>query len=139
MWGNMGKFRFSERSIEKFEGVHPKLVQVAVEALTMSPYDFGIVQGVRTKEEQERLYAQGRTTAGNIVTWTLDSKHLPQSDGYGHAIDIAVYIKGKLSWDEHYYDAVAPYFKDAAKRIGVKLIWGGDWKRKDRPHYEIIV
>lgn len=135
----MGKFRFSERSIARFDGVHPKLVQVAVEALEMSPYDFGISQGVRTKEQQEALYAQGRTKPGPIVTWTLNSKHLPQSDGYGHAIDIAIYIKGKLTWNEHYYDAVSDYFKAAAKRIGVKLIWGGDWKRKDRPHYEIVI
>jgi peptidoglycan L-alanyl-D-glutamate endopeptidase CwlK len=135
----MAKFKFSERSIARFDGVHPKLVQVAVEALEMSPYDFGISQGVRTKEQQEALYAQGRTKAGPIVTWTLNSKHLKQSDGHGHAIDIAIYIKGKLTWDEHYYDAVAPYFKAAAKRIGVNLTWGGDWKRKDRPHYEINV
>ena len=31
---------------------------------------------VRSTERQEALYAQGRTTTGPVVTWTLDSRHI---------------------------------------------------------------
>jgi hypothetical protein len=34
-----------------------------------------IVEGVRSQERQDFLYAQGRTQPGNIVTWTRSSKH----------------------------------------------------------------
>lgn len=42
----------------------------------------GISQGHRTKEYQNKLYEQGRTTAGKIVTWTRNSKHMS-----GNALD----------------------------------------------------
>ena len=40
---------------------------------------------VRSTERQEALYAQGRTTPGPVVTWTLDSRHLE-----GRAADVRV-------------------------------------------------
>jgi len=133
-------FEFGRKSLAKLEGVHPNLVRVAKKAITLSPIDFGISQGVRTLEQQQDLYAQGRSLPGPIVTWTMNSKHLKQADGYGHAIDILVFINGKVSWEEHFYEQVAPYMKKAAELEGVKIIWGGDWKKtKDRPHYEIVI
>jgi peptidoglycan L-alanyl-D-glutamate endopeptidase CwlK len=133
-------FEFSRRSLRNLEGCHPNLVRVAKKAVTLSPIDFGISHGVRTLEQQQDLYAQGRSLPGPIVTWTMNSKHLKQADGYGHAIDILVFINGKVSWEERFYNQVAPYMKKAAEIEDVKIIWGGDWKnRKDRPHYEIVI
>ena len=51
-----------EVSKEKLKGVHPQLVKLMTEAVKESPYDFRIVQGVRTAEYQHSLYQQGRTT-----------------------------------------------------------------------------
>jgi len=47
----------------------------------------------RTLEEQEALYAQGRTAPGHIVTWTLKSKHLT-----GEAFDFVIMFNGKPDW-----------------------------------------
>lgn len=130
-------FRFSQRSIDRMSGVHPDLVKVAHRALEMSPIDFGISQGVRTLEEQKRLYAQGRTAPGPIVTWTMNSLHLKQADGFGHAIDVLAYVKGKVSWDEKLYEEIAEPFKTAAAVLGIDLVCGADWQPSDLPHFQL--
>lgn len=127
-----GKFKFSQRSIDRMKGVHPDLVSVCHEAIKITPYDFGISCGVRTKEEQAELYAQGRTKPGKIVTWTMDSRHIS-----GHAVDFVVYQDGKVTWEEKYYDQVGGAFLEAAAKLGIPVTWGGSWKRPDRPHVEL--
>jgi len=42
-----------------------------------------IGSGARTQQEQNKLYNQGRTTPGNIVTWTRNSHHIG-----GNAMDL---------------------------------------------------
>ncbi|TVR64207.1 MAG: hypothetical protein EA422_07370, partial [Gemmatimonadales bacterium] len=44
-----------------------------------------LVEGYRTQARQDHLYAQGRTRAGNVVTWTRNSAHTR-----GHAVDVKV-------------------------------------------------
>ena len=128
----MKHHKFSQRSLDRLKGVHPDLVSVCHEAIQISPFDFGITCGVRTKEEQAELYAQGRTKPGKIVTWTLDSRHLT-----GRAIDFVVYLNGKVTWEEKYYDRVADAFIVSALKLNIPITWGGSWKRPDRPHVEL--
>jgi len=55
-----------------------------------------IVQGLRTFEEQNKLYRQGRTEPGNIVT---KAKGGQSYHNYGLAVDFCVLKKGNLiSW-----------------------------------------
>ena len=68
--------------------MHPDLVACAEKALSYGLMDFSVAQGVRTEAQQAALYAQGRSAPGKIVTWTMQSNHLLQSDGYGHAPDL---------------------------------------------------
>lgn len=83
-----------------------------------------ITETYRSQSRQNTLYAQGRTTAGNIVTWTKLSRHT-----------------SRMAWDiacigKDLYDTVT--LKKAgyiAKQLGIT--WGGDWKTPDRPHFEI--
>lgn len=87
----------------------------------------------RSIAEQQILYAQGRTTPGQIVTnldgVTKKSKHNFEP---ALAIDIAVLIGGQISWLPSEYKKVAPYFK----RVGI--MWGGDWSSfRDFPHFEL--
>lgn len=140
------KFSFNENSLNKFIGVHPKLVKFMQELIKISPYDFKILAGVRTPEEQNKLYQQGRTTKGPIVTkvdgYKQKSNHQPKFDGYGYAIDIGVIVDGKYKgdWkDFHYYQDIY----DTAKKAGLLekygIEWGGNcWKSfKDAPHWQI--
>jgi peptidoglycan L-alanyl-D-glutamate endopeptidase CwlK len=130
-------YEFSKKSLERLEGVHPDLIRVAVRALSLSPLDFSITQGVRTLEQQKELYAQGRTKPGKKVTWTMKSKHLPQADGFSHAVDFGVHVDGELTWDEKFYLLVGPFFERGADELGVKVEWGGRWKKKDLPHIQL--
>lgn len=125
----------SQRSLDKLKGVHPDLIRVVKRAITITSQDFLITCGVRTPAEQRRLYAQGRTTPGPKVTWTLISNHFVKSDGYGHAVDLCPY---PVDWtDLRKFDAITRAMKQAAKDVGVVIVAGADWKTPDRPHFEL--
>lgn len=132
-------FYFSQTSKDKLKGVHPDLIRCVEKALSYGIMDFAIVQGVRTKEQQEELFSQGRTKPGKIVTWTKQSKHLRQADDWGHAIDIVPVIKGRLDWNtEENFTTLAALMFRAAMELNALIAWGGFWTEKDRPHFEII-
>lgn len=149
------KYVLSDASIEKMKGVHPKLIELMKKAISDSPYDFKIVQGLRTAEYQNSLYQQGRTKPGKIVTkldgYNRKSNHQAKADGYGHAVDIAVcghydgngnYVK--CTTDAEMFDnkklvEISRHVKAVAKEMGLDIVWGGDWKTLyDTPHYELV-
>lgn len=95
----------------------------------------------RSQEEQNAIYAQGRTTPGKIVTWTRNSRHTQRD-----AFDIALLLQGKPIWDPK-IDIDADHIPDylEAGKIGesVGLVWGGRFKnskgqpRPDYCHFEL--
>ncbi len=130
---------FSERSNKNLIGVHPNLIKVLQEAIKNTPIDFTITEGVRTIQRQQDLYAQGRTKPGKIVTNVdgvkLKSNHQPKSDGYGYAVDL--YANPINVNDTVNIKTVADHIKNTAKKLGVTVEWGGDWKMRDYPHFEL--
>ena len=141
----------SKLSLEKMKNVHPKLVDVIKTAIENSPYDFRITAGARTAEEQNYLYQQGRTKAGQRVTncdgYKAKSNHQIKSDGYGHAVDIfpcGIYENGvyrKFTTDEGYDDkklkSIANHILAIAKSKNVNVECGGNWKMHDTPNFEL--
>lgn len=131
--------KLGTRSINSLKGIHPKLKQVVEKAITLSPQDFTVISGVRTTKEQQDLYAQGRTKAGAIVT-NADgvrnkSNHQAKSDGFGYAVDIVPY---PVDWNDlDKFKVIANAMQLAACELGVTINWGGDWKMKDFPHFEL--
>lgn len=120
------KFRFSKRSLDNLKAVHPDLVAVVKRALEITEVDFGVTEGVRTIERQRQLYNAGASK-------TLNSRHLT-----GHAVDLAAYVGGRLSWDWPLYYKIAAAMKEAAKELNIPIVWGGDWITfKDGPHFEL--
>lgn len=133
-------YKLGTRSKNNLKGVHPDLVKVVEKAIGLTTQDFTVIEGVRTKERQQKLYAQGRTAPGNIVT-NVDgvkkkSNHQAKADGYGHAVDIVPY---PVDWDSiSKFDNIAVAMKLAACELGVDIVWGGDWENfKDYPHFEL--
>lgn len=116
-------YAFGATSKLELMGVHPKLVEVANLAIAISEQDFSVHDGLRTKVEQQKLLAKGAAK-------TMDSKHLKQADGYGHAVDLVPYINGKLRWEWPPIYIIAEAVHKAAAECGVQLIWGGVWDRK---------
>lgn len=137
---------FGERSLKALEGVHPKLVQVVRRALELSEVDFTVIEGLRTEARQKALYAQGRTKPGKIVTWTMNSKHRRQADGWGHAVDLAHIVGGDVIWSD--CNTIAKAMVAASKELSIPIKCGNDWDRdgnigekgeSDSPHHELIL
>ena len=103
-----------------------------------------IVQGLRTIEEQNELYAQGRTKPGNIVT---KAKGGSSFHNYGLAIDFAILTDtdgngsyNDLSWDirrDNDKDGVADWLEVVKIFEAAGWSWGGKWATlKDYPHLQ---
>jgi peptidoglycan L-alanyl-D-glutamate endopeptidase CwlK len=115
----MSYYELSKRSLERLEGVDERLVSVVKRAIQVTRIDFGVIQGLRTMEEQQKMYARG-------VSRTMKSKHLT-----GHAVDLMVYIGSRGSWELNLYDDVADAMKLAAIQQGVSIRWGAAWNVAD--------
>ena len=117
-------FKLSGRSLNKLEGVHPTMVDTVKRAIEVSSVDFGVIYGVRSLAEQEKLYKAGRSQ-------TMKSRHLIQEDGYSHAVDLMAYDASNPSWDIVMYDDIADAMKEAALKTGAKICWGAAWQIDD--------
>lgn len=148
----MPKYKLSQTSLNRLATVHPDLQSIVKLAIEITEVDFGVTQGLRTRDDQMRLYGQGRTQAQmsaaglnpayakpnmQRVTWTMNSNHMT-----GRAVDLVPYINGRVEWDNNgrlgLWPKIANAMKLAAAELGIPLIWGGDWtKTVDRPHFEL--
>ncbi len=118
---------YSARSLKNLNGIHPDLRRVIDRALQDSPLDFVVIEGLRTKERQKQLVAQGASK-------TMNSRHLT-----GHAVDLVpIGPNGKAAFDWPLYDRLGPAVKEAAAKEGISITWGGDWSSfRDGPHFEL--
>lgn len=66
-------------------------VKAAMAAMEALGYPMFVVRTFDTREKQLKIYAQGRTTPGNIVTWTKQGWHNLTEDGEpsARAVDVA--------------------------------------------------
>lgn len=124
-------FYFGTGSKKRLEGLHPELVQVLNRAIEISTVDFRIHEGVRDLATQRHYLAIGASK-------TLNSLHLPQPDGFGHAADLypltfkdpfprasedPTMRKRKLDA----FREVARAMYAAADELGILIQWGNDW------------
>ena len=88
-----------------------------------------VISGLRTYDEQNDLYAQGRTTTGKIVT---NARGGYSNHNFGIAFDIGVFEGNKYLDDSPKYKAVGVLGADLG------LEWGGNWKTiQDEPHFQL--
>lgn len=128
----------TERDLQRLRGTHPDLIKKLEEVfdeMHADDHPMFVVQGVRTDAEQARIYAQGRTTPGQVVTMkdgvAHRSNHQPRPDGYGHAVDCAF-----LSPQP--FDPRHPWESYGLALEARGLIWGGRWRHPhDAPHAEL--
>lgn len=89
--------------------------------------------GLRTIEQQDALYAQGRTTEGHIVT-NADGPGSPHP--YGCATDWAYIENGKLIWltkeDKRWQE-----FINAVEKVGLRS--GSEWGDMDHAELKLAI
>ena len=112
-------FKLSTRSLGKLEGVDSTLVDVVERAIELTKVDFGVIYGMRTLEEQEKLVAAGKSQ-------TMKSNHL-----IGKAVDLMAYVDGKGVWELNVYDDLCDAMKEAAEELGTPIKWGAAWSEGD--------
>ena len=117
-------FKLSARSLGKLEGVDDTLVEVVKEAINLTKVDFGVTFGMRTLEEQQKLYDSGRSQ-------TMKSKHLD-----GRAVDLVAYFGSDISWELNVYDDICDAMAEAARRNSVAIKWGAAWSEGDIRMYQ---
>ena len=137
-------FKLGTRSKQRLQGVDERLAGVVERAIQVSEVDFTVIEGLRTKQRQAELYAQGRTKPGKIVTWTMKSKHID-----GLAVDLApCNADGSIDWNDWgKFKAVSDAMFQAAHELEVNIRWGADWNQNgkprekgesDSPHFELV-
>jgi peptidoglycan L-alanyl-D-glutamate endopeptidase CwlK len=88
-----------------------------------------IISGYRTYEEQDKLYAQGRTAPGDIIT---NAKAGYSNHNFGIAFDVGVFEGNSYLGESPKYKAVGVIGMDLG------LEWGGNWKTiVDQPHFQL--
>lgn len=126
------------KSIERLNQLHPKIREKALaayaEAVKVTPkgvHPF-ITQTMRSFAESDKLYAQGRTTKGPIVTKAAAGQSY---HNYGLALDFVNQVDGVAKWtiDANWMKVVAVFKKHG-------FVWGGDFKSiPDAPHFEMTL
>lgn len=145
----VSKFKLSERSLESLEGVDPKLVKIVKRAIELTEQDFIVIEGLRTREQMMINYGKGRTVAQLAVhgipasyakpkeakvTWL--NNPFASNHAKGKAVDI---VPSPVTWDDiSKFKKINEAMQAAAKELGVKLSYGGDWTKKDYPHWELV-
>jgi hypothetical protein len=121
---------------QRLARLSPNVAQLAlgmVDACAQAGLAILITQGFRTWEEQDALFAQGRTTPGKIIS---NARGGQSWHNFGLAFDIVVLDSiGKADWNT----AHPGWSRAAAIGKSLGLEWGGDWpKFKDLPHFQKI-
>ena len=123
------------QSAKQIALLHPKLRDEAhtawSECQAAMPENTKIVitQSLRSFAQSDALYAQGRTTEGDIVT---NAPAGASYHNYGLAFDFSMITKGKTDW------VVGPNWMKVVEIMKSHgWTWGGDFKSlKDNPHFE---
>ena len=88
-----------------------------------------IISGRRSYEEQDALFAQGRTATGDVVTHAQAGY---SNHNFGIAFDIGVFEGKRYLTESPKYKAVG----SLGRELGLE--WGGNWKTiKDEPHFQL--
>lgn len=107
-------------------------VRQMAERLAQESLIIRVTQGLRTWDEQDKLYQQGRTTLGKIIT---NAPAGSSYHNYGLAVDCAPFdIEGQPDWNTSH-----PSWKRmVAVGESLGLVSGSEWRTfPDWPHFQL--
>jgi len=119
----------SEKTIATLLPQVQPMARALVQKAAASGITIRILSGLRSYEEQDALYAQGRTAPGSIVT---NARGGHSNHNFGIAFDVGVFEGNRYLGDSPKYKAVGVLGMDLG------LEWGGSWKTiVDQPHFQL--
>lgn len=144
----MKRHQFGNTSRLRLATCHPDLHLIMETAIDLSDVDFGISEGFRSVEDQQRYFLEGKSKIDGVKR---KGKH---NYNPALAVDIYPYVNGKANYDNEHCSYLAGLIQGVAEllyrsgKITHKIRWGGNWDMdgeilldqsfKDRPHFELI-
>ena len=122
-------YRLGQTSNERLAGVDGRLVEIVKLALKFGLIDITIIEGVRSKEKQNKLFSEGKSK----VMWPNSRHNIRNGEDKAMAVDAAPYVNGRLSWDSRHCIYMAGVIMSAAAVLGYRLRWGGNWDQDGEP------
>ena len=111
----MSNFKLGSRSLRKLSGTHNDIQKLVKVAIKHTEVDFGVTEGLRSRERQKILKATGKSQ-------TLNSPHIK-----GCAVDVIAY-KGKYTYEPFsLFTEIAEGFRKASLETGIPVTWGAAW------------
>jgi peptidoglycan L-alanyl-D-glutamate endopeptidase CwlK len=141
-------YTFGRTSIEKLNTCHDDLKLIMNEAVSVSDVDFGISEGHRSIELQQKYFNEGKSQIDGV---NKKGKH-----NYTPALaaDIFPYVDNKANYDNEHLSYLAGLIHGVSEmllkqgRISHRVRWGGNWDMdgtilldqtfQDRPHFELV-
>lgn len=125
--------RPTSKSLASLDPYVASLARQFLDLCTRNGLEVTVLVAFRSWDDQDALYAQGRTVPGPIVTDVMggDSYH-----NWGLAFDCAPLVNGTVDWN-----AIDKFNQMGALGQQVGLEWGGNWtsssvKLVDKPHFQ---
>ena len=120
----------NSRSLDDLVPPAKQRAQAFVDAAKAKGIDLLVTSTYRDNESQAALYAQGRTTPGDVVT---NAKPGQSWHNYRCALDVVALVNGKPVWSTK--DPIWQKIGEIGKSCGLE--WAGDWKDfKEFPHFQ---
>ena len=119
----------NSRSLDDLVPPAKQRAEAFIAAAKAKGIDLLVTSTYRDNESQDALYAQGRTTPGNIVT---RAKAGQSWHNWRCALDVVPLVNGKAIWDDQ---AMWKQVGEIGKSCGLE--WAGDWVTfKEFPHFQ---
>ena len=125
----------SESRLAQLNPTFAAIIRKVAATMSAEGVELRVVQGLRTKEEQDTLFAQGRTAPGQIVTKARGGQSM---HNYGLAVDMVPGVRDKHPWQAN-WDEKHPDFQkmiDLCEQEG--LVAGARWTSiPDFDHFQM--
>lgn len=141
-------YSFGKTSLERLNTCHNDLILIMKEAISISNIDFGISEGYRSVEDQQKYFKEGKSKIDGIIK---KGKH---NYSPSLAVDIFPVINGSPNWENEHLSYLAGIIHAVSvillrqAKISHKIRWGGNWNMDgtilidqsfdDRPHFELV-
>lgn len=130
----------SSRSLDDLRQDVKQMAQEHIKLCAENGDDLLIYCTLRSNEEQEELYAQGRTKPGKIVTNARagQSAHNPDKSGKALGYDCVPLRGGKPVWGNSSKEDAALWARIGKCGEEAGLVWSGRWtgKLKEMAHFQ---